>query len=108
MAALPTGATFAEQMWVVYFALSRKDPNLNSITANTWLEVYGQKGRTKLSDFLKKRGIDWCVKNMPLDSRFNTGDLKDAREKFPEKNKGGLDWHNALRSQVVSLRKHQK
>ena len=108
MAALPTGATFAEQMWVVYFALSRKDPNLNSITANTWLEVYGQKGRTKLSDFLKKRGIDWCVKNMPLDSRFNTGDLKDAREKFPEKNKGGLDWHNALKSQVVSFRKHQK
>ena len=49
MSALPTGATFAEQMWVVYFALSRKDPNLNNITADTWLELYGQEGGTKFS-----------------------------------------------------------
>lgn len=108
MSALPTGATFAEQMWVVYFALSRKDPNLNNITADTWLELYGQKGGTKFSKFLKERGIEWCVKNMPLDNRFNTGDLRDAREKFPAKNRGGLDWHNALKSQVVGFRKHQK
>ena len=108
MSALPTGATFAEQMWVVYFALSRKDPNLNNITADTWLELYGQKGGTKFSKFLKERGIEWCVKNMPLDNRFNTGELRDAREKFPAKNRGGLDWHNALKSQVVGFRKHQK
>lgn len=108
MAALPTGATFAEQMWVVYFALSRKDPSLNNITAKTWLDLYAKNDRSKFTKFLKERGIEWCVKNMPLDSRFNTGDLRDARDKFPPKNQGGLDWHNALKSQVVSFRKHQK
>ena len=45
---------------------------------------------------------------MPLDSRFNTADLKAAKAKFPSKKDGGLDWHNALKSQAVSFRKHQK
>ena len=45
---------------------------------------------------------------MPLDSRFNTADFKAAQAKFPSKKEGGLDWHNALKSQVVSFRKHQK
>ena len=108
MSSLPSGETFAEQMWVVYFALSKKDPNLNSITAQTWIDVYGKNDRSKFSKFLQERGISWCVKNMPIDSRFNTGDLKSARKKFPSQKQGGLDWHNALRSQVVSFRKHQK
>jgi len=105
MAALPAGETFNEQMWVIFFALSRKDPNLNGISEDTWIELYSQKDRNKFDKFLKERGIEWCVKNMPLDSRFNTADLKAAKAKFP---KSGLDWHNALKSQVVSFRKHQK
>ena len=38
---------------------------------------------------------------MALDNRFNTADLKAARAKFPSKKNGGLDWHNALKSQAV-------
>jgi hypothetical protein len=108
MASLPSGETFNEQMWVFYFALSKSDPNLNNITADTWIELYSKKDRSKFSKFLNDRGISWCVKNMPLDSRFNTADLKSAKAKFPSKKDGGLDWHNALKSQVVSFRKHQK
>ena len=108
MASLPSGETFNEQMWVFYFALSKSDPNLNNITADTWIELYSKKDRSKFSKFLNERGISWCVKNMPLDSRFNTADLKSAKAKFPSKKDGGLDWHNALKSQVVSFRKHQK
>jgi hypothetical protein len=105
MAALPAGETFNEQMWVVFFALSRKDPSLSKIDENTWIELYSKKDRNKFSNFLKEMGIEWCVKNMPLDNRFNTADLKAARAKFPS---SGLNWHNALKSQVVSFRKHQK
>lgn len=105
MAALPAGETFNEQMWVVFFALSRNDPTLSKIDENTWIELYSKKDSNKFSKFLKERGIEWCVKNMPLDNRFNRADLKAAKAKFP---KSGLDWHNALKSQVVSFRKHQK
>ena len=105
MAALPSGETFNEQMWVVFFALSRNDPTLSKIDENTWIELYSKKDANKFSKFLKERGIEWCVKNMPLDKRFNRADLKAAKEKFP---KSGLNWHNALKSQVVSFRKHQK
>jgi hypothetical protein len=105
MAALPAGETFNEQMWVVFFALSRNDPTLSKIDENTWIELYSKKDSNKFSKFLKERDIEWCVKNMPLDSRFNRADLKAAQAKFP---KSGLDWHNALKSQVVSFRKHQK
>jgi hypothetical protein len=105
MAALPAGETFNEQMWVVFFALSRNDPTLSKIDENTWIELYGKKDSNKFDKFLKERGIEWCVKNMPLDGRFNRADLKAAKAKFP---KSGLDWHNALKSQVVSFRKHQK
>ena len=108
MAALPSGETFNEQMWVIFFALSKNDPSLNNISESTWIELYGQKDRSKFDKFLKERGIEWCVKNMPLDSRFNTADLKAAKAKFPSKKDGGLDWHNALKSQAVSFRKHQK
>lgn len=108
MAALPAGETFNEQMWVFYFALSRNDPSLNSITAETWTNLYSKKDSSKFSKFLKEKGIEWCVQNMPLDNRFNTADLKAAQAKFPSKKDGGLDWHNALKSQVVSFRKHQK
>lgn len=108
MAALPAGETFNEQMWVIFFALSRKDPNLTEISENTWIELYSKKDRNKFDKFLKEKGIEWCVENMPLDSRFNTADLKAAQKKFPSKSKGGLDWHNALKSQAVSFRKHQK
>jgi hypothetical protein len=108
MAALPSGETFNEQMWVIFFALSRKDPTLSKIDENTWIELYSQRDRNKFDKFLKERGIEWCVKNMPLDIRFNTADLKAAQAKFPSKKEGGLDWHNALKSQVVSFRKHQK
>ena len=79
MAALPAGETFNEQMWVVFFALSRKDPGLDQISENTWTELYSQKGRDKFNKFLKERNIEWCVKNMPIDSRFNTADLKAAQ-----------------------------
>ena len=95
-------------MWVIFFALSKNDPSLNNISESTWIELYGQKDRSKFDKFLKERGIEWCVKNMPLDSRFNTADLKAAKAKFPSKKDGGLDWHNALKSQAVSFRKHQK
>ena len=108
MAALPSGETFNEQMWVIFFALSKNDPSLNNISESTWIELYSQRDRSKFDKFLKERGIEWCVKNMPLDSRFNTADLKAAKAKFPSKKDGGLDWHNALKSQVVSFRKHQK
>lgn len=108
MAALPSGETFNEQMWVFYFALSKSDPNLNNISAQTWLDLYSKKDRSKFSKFLQEKKIQWCVENMPIDSRFNTADLKAAKEKFPSKKEGGLDWHNALKSQVVSFRKHQK
>jgi hypothetical protein len=108
MAALPSGETFNEQMWVIYFALSINDPNLNNINVETWTNLYSKRDNTKFSKFLKERGIEWCVQNMPLDSRFNTADLKSARAKFPPKKDGGLDWHNALKSQVSSFRKHQK
>ena len=107
MAALPSGETFNEQMWVIFFALSRKDPTLSKIDENTWIELYSQRDRNKFDKFLKERGIEWCVKNMPLDSRFNTADLKAAKAKFPSKKSGGLDWHNALKSQAISFRKHQ-
>ena len=108
MAALPAGATFNEQMWVFYFALSKNDPNLNNISAQTWLDLYSKRDRSKFSKFLQEKNIQWCVENMPIDSRFNTADLKAAQAKFPPKKEGGLDWHNALKSQVVSFRKHQK
>ena len=108
MAALPSGETFNEQMWVIFFALSKNDPSLNNISESTWIELYSQRDRSKFDKFLKERGIEWCVKNMPLDSRFNTADLKAAKAKFPSKKDGGLDWHNALKSQAVSFRKHQK
>lgn len=108
MAALPAGETFNEQMWVFYFALSRNDPSLNSITAETWTNLYSKKDSNKFSKFLKEKGIEWCIQNMPLDNRFNTADLKSAQAKFPSRKDGGLDWHNALKSQVVSFRKHQK
>jgi hypothetical protein len=105
MAALPAGETFNEQMWVVFFALSRNDPTLSKIDENTWIELYSQKDAKKFDKFLKERGIEWCVENMPIDSRFNTADLKAAKAKFP---KSTLNWHNALKSQAVSFRKHQK
>ena len=108
MAALPSGETFNEQMWVFYFALSKNDPNLNNISAQTWLDLYSKKDRSKFSKFLQEKNIQWCVENMPVDNRFNTADLKAAQAKFPSKKEGGLDWHNALKSQVVSFRKHQK
>ena len=108
MAALPSGETFNEQMWVFYFALSKNDPNLNNISAQTWLDLYSKRDRSKFSKFLQEKNIQWCVENMPVDSRFNTADLKAAQAKFPSKKEGGLDWHNALKSQVVSFRKHQK
>jgi hypothetical protein len=105
MSALPRGEVFSEQMWVVFFALSVKDPTLSKITEDTWLSLYGRKDSTKFDKFLKENGIEWCVKNMPLDSRFNRAGLKAAQERFPA---SGLNWHNALKAQVVSFRKHQK
>ena len=95
-------------MWVVYFALSKKDPNLSSIEADTWLEVYGKSGGSKLKNFLRERGISWCISNMNLPANFDTADLNSAKKKFLPKDKGGLDWHNALKNQVVNFRKHQK
>ena len=100
MSALPRGEVFSEQMWVVFFALSVKDPTLSKITEDTWLSLYGRKDSTKFDKFLKENGIEWCVKNMPLDSRFNRAGLKAAQERFPA---SGLNWHNALKAQVVSL-----
>ena len=85
MAALPSGETFNEQMWVIFFALSKNDPSLNNISESTWIELYGQKDRSKFDKFLKERGIEWCVKNMPLDSRFNTADLKLLKQNFHQK-----------------------
>lgn len=108
MSALPSGATFNEQMWVFYFALSQNDSNLNNISAQTWLDLYSKKDKSKFSKFLQENNIQWCVKNMPLDSRFNTADFKAAKAKFPSKKEGGLDWHNALKSQAISFKKHQK
>ena len=108
MAALPSGETFNEQMWVFYFALSKNDPNLNNISVQTWLDLYSKRDRSKFSKFLQEKNIQWCVENMPVDSRFDTADLKAAQAKFPSKKEGGLDWHNALKSQVVSFRNHQK
>tara|TARA_Y100000592_G_C5445334_1_gene305690 strand:+ start:81 stop:1613 length:1533 start_codon:yes stop_codon:yes gene_type:complete len=108
MAALPSGETFNEQMWVVFFALSRKDPSLSKISEDTWIELYSQKDRSKFTKFLKDNNIDYITKDMALDNRFNTADLKAARAKFLSKKNGGLDWHNALKSQAVSFRKHQK
>ena len=35
MAALPSGETFNEQMWVIFFALSKNDPSLNNISEST-------------------------------------------------------------------------
>ena len=57
MAALPSGETFNEQMWVIFFALSRKDPTLSKIDENTWIELYSQRDRNKFDKFLKERGI---------------------------------------------------
>ena len=65
MAALPSGETFNEQMWVFYFALSQSDPNLNNISAQTWLNLYSKKDKSKLSKFLQENNIQWRVKNMP-------------------------------------------
>ena len=85
MAALPDGETFSEQMWVVYFALSIKDQNLSQITEDTWIEIYSKKGSNKFDRFLKEKNIEWCVKNMPIDSRFNRADLDSAKKKFLSK-----------------------
>ena len=88
MAALPSGETFNEQMWVFYFALSKSDPNLNNISAQTWLDLYSEKkDRSKFSKFLQEKNIQWCVENMPIDSRFNTADLKAAKRSFRQKKK---------------------
>ena len=108
MAALPQGEVFNEQMWVIYFALAKKDRSLSTITAETWVDLYTQKSKSKFSNFMAERNIEWCVANMPLDSRFNTADAAAARKKFLSKNAGGLDWHNALKSQIVNFIKHQK
>ena len=110
MAALPDKEVFGEQMWVVYFALSVKDPNLSQITEDTWMELYRKKDNNKFDKFLKEKGIEWCVQNMPIDGRFNRGDFKSAAKKFASaKNyNGGLGWHDALKSQAISFRKHQK
>ena len=88
MAALPSGETFNEQMWVIFFALSKNDPSLNNISESTWIELYSQRDRSKFDKFLKERGIERCGKNMPLDSRLNTADLKAAKAKFPSKKDG--------------------
>ena len=85
MAALPSGETFNEQMWVFYFALSKNDPNLNNISAQTWLDLYSKKDRSKFSKFLQEKKIQWCVENMPIDSRFNTADLKTTVKSFHQK-----------------------
>ena len=108
MAALPSGETFNEQMWVVFFALSRKDPSLSKISEDTWIELYSQKDRSKFTKFLKDNNIDYITRDMSLDNRFNTADLRAAKAKFPSRKNGGLDWHNSLKSQAVSFRKHQK
>ena len=105
MAALPDGEVFNEQMWVIFFALSRKDPTLSKINENTWIELYSKNDKNKFDKFLKERDIEWCVKNMPLDGRFNRADLNAAKRKFLASE---LNWHNALKSQAISFRKHQK
>ena len=105
MAALPDGEVFNEQMWVIFFALSRKDPTLSKINENTWIELYSKNDRNKFDKFLKERDIEWCVKNMSLDGRFNRADLNAAKRKFLASE---LNWHNALKSQAISFRKHQK
>ena len=59
MAALPDGEVFNEQMWVIFFALSRKDPTLSKINENTWIELYSKNDRNKFDKFIKERDIEW-------------------------------------------------
>ena len=76
-----------------------------SIEADTWLEVYGKSGGSKKTfkgTWNKLVHFQYELEPILIPQ------ILSAKKKFLPKDKGGLDWHNALKNQVVNFRKHRK
>ena len=56
MAALPSGETSMSRCGLS-FCISKNDPSLNNISESTWIELYGQRDRSKFDKFLKNEAL---------------------------------------------------
>ena len=98
------GETWGEVLWSIYFAMAKKDRNLNNLDPGEMVSYY-DKGGKKMSGYIKDKGLSTQLRNI------NPQNIRDfdamSRSQFSDK-LIRLDWHGATKHQVTNFIKNPK